>query len=70
VALAWLLSSPGGVAPILGATRPEQITEAAAAVEITLTPEEIHRLELPYVAHPILGHDQPRPARVPSPEPR
>jgi 1-deoxyxylulose-5-phosphate synthase len=67
VALAWLLSSPGVVAPILGATRPEQITEAAAAVEIALTPEEIHRLELPYVAHPILGHDQPRPARVPSP---
>jgi 1-deoxyxylulose-5-phosphate synthase len=63
VALAWLLACPGVAAPILGATRPEQITEAAAAVEITLTAEEIRRLELPYVPHPILGHDQPRPVR-------
>ena len=62
VALAWLLGSPGVVAPILGATRPEQIREAAAAVDITLDPEEVRRLELPYVPHPILGHDQPRAA--------
>ncbi|MGH9868720.1 MAG: aldo/keto reductase [Candidatus Polarisedimenticolia bacterium] len=63
VALAWLLSSPGVVAPIVGASRPEQITEAAAAVEITLTEDEIRRLELSYVPHPILGHDQPVPRR-------
>jgi len=64
VALAWLLACPGVVAPIVGATRPEQVAEAAAAVEITLTAEEIRRLELPYVPHPILGHDQPRPLRA------
>src|SRR5688572_5884514 len=63
VALAWLLSSPGVVAPIVGASRPEQIAEAAAAVDITLTPDEIQRLELSYVPHPILGHDQPAPRR-------
>jgi aryl-alcohol dehydrogenase-like predicted oxidoreductase len=68
VALAWLLSCPGVVAPIVGATSPGQITEAAAAVEMALGAEEIHRLELPYVAHPVLGHDQPRPRRVPAPE--
>lgn len=69
VALAWLLACDGVVAPILGASRAEQITEAVAAVEMTLTAEEIHRLELPYVAHPVLGHDQPRPTRAGAPRP-
>ncbi|HZI94433.1 MAG TPA: aldo/keto reductase [Patescibacteria group bacterium] len=61
VALAWLLSVPGVTAPILGATRIDHITDAAAAVEMTLTPEEIAKLEAPYKPHPILGHDQPTP---------
>ena len=30
---------------------------------MTLDPEEVRRLELPYVPHPILGHDQPRASR-------
>lgn len=59
VALAWLLSAPGVVSPIVGATKPEQVTEAARAIEITLSAEEIEILEKPYIPHPILGHDQP-----------
>jgi 1-deoxyxylulose-5-phosphate synthase len=56
VALAWLLSRPGVTAPIVGATKLGHITDALAAVQLTLTEEEIRRLEEPYVPHPVLGH--------------
>ena len=61
VALAWLLSVPGVTAPIIGSTREEHLLEAAAAVELKLTSEEIVRLEARYVPHRILGHTQPGP---------
>ena len=61
VALAWLLSAPGVVSPILGATDARHLEQAAPALEIELTQEEIEALEAPYVPHPILGHDQPAP---------
>ncbi len=61
VALAWLLSMPGVVAPIVGSTRVEHLEQAAAAVDLELTAGEIDALEAPYVPHPILGHDQPGP---------
>ncbi len=61
VALAWLYTVPGMVAPIVGASRVEQLDELAAAVEIELTPEEIQQLETPYKPHPLLGHEQPTP---------
>jgi 1-deoxyxylulose-5-phosphate synthase len=56
VALAWLLSRPAVTAPIVGATRLGHITDAVAAVELTLTEEEARQLEEPYVPHPVLGH--------------
>ena len=56
VALAWLLSRPGVTAPIVGATRLGHIGDALAATELTLTAEEVARLEEPYVPHPVLGH--------------
>ena len=56
IALAWLLHKPGVTAPIIGATKMYQLEEAAAAVEISLTDEEIARIEAPYKPHPILGH--------------
>ena len=61
VALAWLLSRPGVVAPIVGATRITHLDDAAAALEVELSDEEISRLEAPYKPHPVLGHDQPTP---------
>jgi aryl-alcohol dehydrogenase-like predicted oxidoreductase len=57
VALAWLLHKPGVTAPIVGATRLEHLEDALAAAELALSAEEIARLEEPYVAHPVLGHD-------------
>jgi 1-deoxyxylulose-5-phosphate synthase len=56
VALAWLLSRPAVTAPIVGATKLGHIGDALAAVELTLSEEEVRRLEEPYLPHPVLGH--------------
>jgi 1-deoxyxylulose-5-phosphate synthase len=56
VALAWLLHKPGVSAPIVGATKPEHLSDALAAEQLTLSEEEISRLEEPYRPHPVLGH--------------
>jgi aryl-alcohol dehydrogenase-like predicted oxidoreductase len=55
VALAWLLGQPAVTAPIVGATKPHHLEDAAAALSLHLTPEEIASLEEPYVPHPVLG---------------
>jgi 1-deoxyxylulose-5-phosphate synthase len=55
-ALAWLLHKPGVTAPIVGATKLEHLEEALAAVELSLSDEEIARLEEPYVPHAVAGH--------------
>jgi aryl-alcohol dehydrogenase-like predicted oxidoreductase len=57
VALAWMLHKAAVTAPIVGATKPGQIDDAVAAVDVTLSEEEIAALEAPYVPHPILGHE-------------
>jgi aryl-alcohol dehydrogenase-like predicted oxidoreductase len=45
LALAWLLHQPGMTAPIIGATRPEQVRENAKASGVKLSPEEIAEVE-------------------------
>jgi len=55
VALAWLLHKPGVTAPIVGATKVAHLEDAVAAEALTLSNEEIARLEEPYVPHPISG---------------
>ena len=45
LALAWLLARGADVIPIPGSTRPERIEENAAAVHVTLTPEELRSLD-------------------------
>ena len=54
IALAWLLQQPGVTAPIVGATRIEQLDQAIAALDITLTGEECKALEELYEPHPVL----------------
>jgi 1-deoxyxylulose-5-phosphate synthase len=56
VALAWLLHKPGVTAPIVGATRQGHLADALAAEDLTLTGDEITRLEEPYAPHQVLGH--------------
>ncbi|QGZ96683.1 aldo/keto reductase [Terricaulis silvestris] len=55
VALAWHFAKPGVTAPIVGATKLEQLDDAIAAVEVTLSPEDVVRLEEPYIPHPVVG---------------
>jgi aryl-alcohol dehydrogenase (NADP+) len=55
VALAWLLHQPVVTAPIVGTSKPEQLSDAVAAVELTLNEEEIALLEEPYTPHPVVG---------------
>ena len=54
-ALAWLLGKRGVAAPIIGASREEQLDELLAAVDVTLTPEQAAELETPYRPHPVVG---------------
>ena len=54
VALAWLLHQPVVTAPIIGASRIEHLDQAAEAVDVTLTEEQIERLEAHYTPRPVL----------------
>ena len=51
IALAWLLHKAGVTAPIVGATKLTHVDDALAATELTLSLEEIARLEEPYQPH-------------------
>ena len=55
VALAWLLSKPGVAAPIIGPSRQEQLDDLLQAVDLTLSAEQIDKLEAPYQPHPVVG---------------
>src|SRR3954449_7879215 len=56
VALAWLLQRAGVTAPIVGATKAQHVEDALAAEQLTLSDEEVAKLQEPYVPHPVLGH--------------
>lgn len=56
IALAWLLAQPGVVAPIVGASKLPHLDDALAALETTLSPEDLVFLEERYEPHPVLGH--------------
>ena len=55
IALAWLLHKPGVTAPIVGATKVEHVEDAIAAEALSLSEDEIERLEAVYVPHPVSG---------------
>jgi aryl-alcohol dehydrogenase-like predicted oxidoreductase len=55
VALAWLLSTPGVAAPIIGATKMEHLESAVAALGVKLSEEQAQALESPYKPHAIRG---------------
>ena len=56
VALAWLAQKPFVTAPIVGASKPQHLDDAVAALTLKLEPAEIARLEESYVPHAIVGH--------------
>ncbi|HZE57633.1 MAG TPA: aldo/keto reductase [Chthoniobacterales bacterium] len=55
MALAWLLQKPAVVAPIVGVSKPGQLDDALAALEVHLPAELIRRLEAPYLPHRVAG---------------
>jgi aryl-alcohol dehydrogenase-like predicted oxidoreductase len=55
VALAWVLSKPPVVAPIMGVRNPDHLEDIVGAVNVVLTEEEKDYLEDLYVPHPIVG---------------
>ena len=55
VALAWVLSKPGVVAPIVGVTKEHHLTDAVDSLSVELSAEEIATLEEPYQPHPVVG---------------
>jgi aryl-alcohol dehydrogenase-like predicted oxidoreductase len=57
IALSWLLHKPGVTAPIVGATKLEHLEDALAAEQLSLSEEQIVRLEEPYVPHEVSGID-------------
>lgn len=56
VALAWVAQKRGVTAPIIGASKPQHLTDAVAALSLNLTADEIKALEAPYLPHLIAGY--------------
>jgi 1-deoxyxylulose-5-phosphate synthase len=48
VALAWLLRNPAVTSPIVGVTKPDQLSQALSAVDAELDDAEVAYLEEPY----------------------
>ncbi|MBI5020123.1 MAG: aldo/keto reductase [Ignavibacteriales bacterium] len=56
IALAWMLNKPHVTAPIIGASKLEQLDDAVKSLEIILDANEIKSVEELYTPHNILGH--------------
>jgi len=56
VALAWMLHKPFVTAPIIGATKAHHLEDAVAALELSLSDEEMAELEGPYTPRAVSGH--------------
>ena len=55
IAMAWLLRKPAVTSPIVGATKPHHLEDAIAARSVTLSDEEVTRLEEVYQPRPATG---------------
>ncbi|MDQ6809839.1 MAG: aldo/keto reductase [Verrucomicrobiota bacterium] len=55
LALAWLMQKPGVTAPIIGASKPQHVDDAVAAMSARLTDPEVARIEEQYVPHGVAG---------------
>jgi aryl-alcohol dehydrogenase (NADP+) len=55
VALAWVMRNPAVTAPIVGATKPHHLDDAAAPLDVDLTDDEVRALEAHYTARDVAG---------------
>ncbi|MFE3790141.1 aldo/keto reductase [Streptomyces goshikiensis] len=56
VALAWVLHQPAVTAPVVGATKPHHLDDAAGALDTVLAATELARLEAPYTPHAVVEY--------------
>jgi aryl-alcohol dehydrogenase (NADP+) len=56
VALAWVLRHPAITSPIIGASKAHHIADAVAGAGLTLSDEEVAKLEAAYEPKPVLDH--------------
>ncbi len=56
VALAWMLTKPAITAPIVGASKPGHLEDAAGALTVKLDAEDIKALEEAYKPKRVMGH--------------
>jgi aryl-alcohol dehydrogenase-like predicted oxidoreductase len=56
IALAWVLRSPVVSAPIVGATKTQHLADAAAALDVTLSDDEVRALEEHYTPRQPTGY--------------
>jgi aryl-alcohol dehydrogenase (NADP+) len=56
IALAWVLQQPGITAPIIGASKPGQLEDAVAALDVKLDASELKLLTELYRPRAIMGH--------------
>jgi aryl-alcohol dehydrogenase (NADP+) len=56
VALAWVLRRPGVTAPIIGATKLEQLEQLVEGMKVQLADDEMQYLEERYPPHAVRGH--------------
>jgi len=55
VALAWVLRKSEVTSPIIGATRMSHLDDAVAALNLSLSDEDVAELQSPYVPHAVVG---------------
>ncbi len=53
--IAWVVSRGDDIVPLIGARKPERLSEAVQALEITLTPEDAARIEAAVPAEAVAG---------------
>jgi aryl-alcohol dehydrogenase (NADP+) len=56
VALAWLLHQPVVTSPIVGVTKTHHLCDAVAAVDLSLSADELDELGAGYEPHAVAGH--------------
>jgi aryl-alcohol dehydrogenase-like predicted oxidoreductase len=50
--MAWLLTKDAVTSPIVGATKPQHLEDAIAALSVKLSDEDVKRLEEVYLPRP------------------
>ena len=60
ISLAWLFHK-NVTSPIIGATKVKHVDDSVASLDIQLSTDDLARLEEPYIAQDIIGHDWKRP---------